>query len=42
MRRNSIGPKAFCMVEHDGEILIQAYDDPKTGERFYRPLGGCI
>ncbi|WP_458209072.1 NUDIX hydrolase [Haladaptatus sp. NG-SE-30] len=42
MRRDSIRPKAFCVVEQDGEILIQAYDDPKTGERFYRPLGGSI
>lgn len=42
MRRDRIRPKAFCVVETDGEILVNAYDDPNTGERYYRPLGGSI
>ncbi|WP_227354327.1 NUDIX hydrolase [Haladaptatus salinisoli] len=42
MRRDSIRPKAFCVVERDGEILVHAHEDPKTGERYYRPLGGGI
>ena len=42
MDRNRIRAKALCVVETDGEILVTAYDDPNTDERYYRPLGGSI
>ena len=42
MDRGRIRPKALCVVETDGEILVTAYDDPNTAERYYRPLGGSI
>lgn len=42
MNRQRIRPKALCVVETDGEILVTVYDDPNTGERYYRPLGGSI
>ncbi|TXT64173.1 MAG: DNA mismatch repair protein MutT [Promethearchaeota archaeon] len=39
---SAIKTKAICIFSHDGKILVSEYTHTKTGEPFYRPLGGNI
>jgi 8-oxo-dGTP pyrophosphatase MutT (NUDIX family) len=37
-----IKTKALCIFSNDDKVLVSEYTNPKTGEPFYRPLGGNI
>ncbi len=42
MKPNKIRVLAIAVFRHAGRILVSKGVDPKTGERFYRPLGGAV
>lgn len=37
-----IKPKAICIFQYSGKILVAEYQDPEKNKPFYRPLGGTI
>jgi 8-oxo-dGTP pyrophosphatase MutT (NUDIX family) len=42
MRPGEIRPIVICVLRDDDRIFVGEYNDPSTGETFYRPLGGAI
>lgn len=39
---SKIQQKSICVFSHEDQILVAEYNHYKTGEPFYRPLGGNI
>lgn len=42
MKPGQIRPITICVFRDGGRIFVAEYDDPSSGEIFYRPLGGAI
>lgn len=42
MRKGIIRPLAICIFQKGESILVSEGTDPKTGNYFYRPVGGGI
>jgi len=42
MKPGQIRPITICVFRDDDSIFVAQYDDPSSGETFYRPLGGAI
>ncbi|MBU1750352.1 MAG: NUDIX hydrolase [Chloroflexi bacterium] len=42
MKPNQIRAIAICVFRDDDRLLLAEWQDPLTGETFYRPLGGGI
>jgi len=42
MKPGAIRPIVICVFRHGDSTFVAEYDNPATGTKFYRPLGGAL